>query len=211
MDGTYWVVDTEGNGANPNEPIELGMVEMEGFSLTGKAHVWRFRPVAPVTYYANRVHGISNSDLRGCPTFKQVSDEIAGILGRHPIIGHSVAVELNMLEPRLPGWMPRAAYDTLKIARRLLPEQRQHKLQVLSEQFDLSAAAIKMTGKKPHNALYDSVVTALLLEKLQQVNPQRFGKIFENSDSMASRRAKQLRDERRARNREMREQVRGQR
>lgn len=195
---TFWVMDTEGSGASPNEPIELGMVQMEGFRLTGKAHVWRFKSSSPISYHANRVHGISDNELKSCPTFADVSAEIFGILGNHAVLGHSVSVELNMLEPRLPGWSPRAAYDTLKIARQLLPDQRRHKLQILADQFGLSEEAARMTGKKPHNGLYDSVVTALLLMQLKKDHPNGFEDIFRQSDILSGRRARKLRDERRA-------------
>ena len=209
MDGIYWVMDTEGNGANPNEPIELGMVQMDGYEITGKAHVWRFKPFAPVTYYANRVHNISNDDLAKCPSFEDTASEILEILGTHPVIGHSVAVEINMLQPRLNEWKPNAAYDTLKIARRLLPDQRQHKLQILADQFDLSSEARKMTGMKPHSGLYDSVVTALLLKRLQSDHQDRFDALFKSSDILPGRRSRQERDERRARNKQLRDQARG--
>jgi len=207
MSDIYWVMDTEGNGANPNEPIELGMVQMNGWDITGKAHVWRFKPFAPITYYANRVHGITNKDLEQCPSFEDTAEEILGILGSHPVIGHSVSVEINMLEPRLPGWSPSGAYDTLRIAKRLLPNQRQHKLQVLADQFDLSGDARKMTGMKPHSGLYDSVVTALLLKRLRSDYPQQFDALFKNSDIMPGRKSRRERDERRARKKELRSQI----
>ena len=40
MDGIYWVMDTEGNGANPNEPIELGMVQSNGTVPQLRRSIW---------------------------------------------------------------------------------------------------------------------------------------------------------------------------
>lgn len=203
MQGIHWVIDTEGNGANPNEPIELGAIEMDGLNITGNAYVWRFKPYAPITYYANKIHGITNEDLASCPTFERLHDEIYGVIGDHPIIGHSVSVELNMLEPRMKNWSPTHAYDTLRIARRLLPDQKHHKLQILADQFELSKEAAAMTGRKPHNGLYDSLVTALLLQRLSKEFPDKFETIFKQSDTISSRKSKQERDERRRRNKEL--------
>ena len=208
MPQTRWVLDLEGNGANPNEPIEIGMVEMIDWELTGRMHAWRFKPMLPVTYHANRVHGISNKDLRNCPRFEEQADEIKAILGDHAIVGHSVSVELHMLEPRLEGWRPSCAYDTLKIAKRLLPDQRHHKLQVLCEQFDLIDQTTNLTGMKQHSGLFDAVATALLLQKLAEKFPTRIDGLLAHSDIMKSRRAAQEQRERQARNRELRNQLR---
>ena len=66
-----------------------------------------------------------------------------------------------------------------------------------------------MTGMKPHSGLYDSVVTALLLKRLQSDHQDRFDALFKSSDILPGRRSRQERDERRARNKQLRDQARG--
>lgn len=191
LTGKYWVVDTEGNGANPNEPIELGMVEMEGLEITGRMHLMRFRPFAPITYYATKIHGIKNGDLDNEPTFEDRATEIEDILGNYPVIGHFVKSELDALEPRLPNWKPQAAFDTLPVAKKLIPDNKQHKLSVLAERYDLEPLAVKVTGKKAHNGLYDALVTAMLVQSMAHEFGDGFFKIFPTSDILRNRKLKQ--------------------
>lgn len=191
LTGTYWVVDTEGNGANPNEPIELGMVEMEGLEITGRMHLMRFRPFAPITYYATKIHGIKNGELDREPLFEERAEEILEILGDHPVIGHFVKSELDVLEPRMPNWTPQAAFDTLPVAKKLIPENQHHKLSVLAERYELEAPAVRMTGKKAHNGLYDALVTAMLVQSMAREFGDNFFKIFPTSDILRNRKLKQ--------------------
>lgn len=197
----FWVIDTEGNGANPNEPIELGAAEMQGLELTGRMHVWRFKPIVPITFYAKKVHGIRNRDLRNCPRFEELAPKIRDILGDLPVIGHAIKMELDCLEPRLPGWKPDGVHDTLKIARRMLKDQKQHNLRTLAEMFDLSSKAEEITGKKSHNALYDAVVTGLLCKSLRERDEESFDRFFRESDLVRSRIKHQENVEKQARKR----------
>lgn len=205
MEERMWVADTEGSGANPNEPIELGIVEMRGFELTGKAHVWRFKPKTPITQFATNVHGITNSQINREPSFADQSEEVMGHLGNLPIVGHSVAVEINMITSVEPQWEPVRAYDTLRIARHVLSGQKRHKLGILGDQFGLSEEAARLTGKKPHSALYDAVLTALLLKQFANDYPDRIEKLMKHAEVMQGRRNRAQRDAQKQRQREMRE------
>ena len=205
MEDRMWVADTEGSGTNPNEPIELGIVEMKGFELTGKAHVWRFRPKSPIVRHATYVHGITNEDIAKEPTYAEQSAEVMGHLSDLPIVGHSVSVEINMITSVEPGWEPARAYDTLRIARRVLPDQAKHKLGILGDQFGLSEEARRLTGSKPHSALYDSVLTALLLKYFAKEYPDRIGKLMQHAEVMSGRRN----NARRALEKQRKQQLRG--
>jgi DNA polymerase III epsilon subunit-like protein len=208
MEDRMWVADTEGSGANPNEPIELGIVEMKRYELTGKAHVWRFRPGSPITRHATYVHGITNADISSAPTYAEQAEDVMGHLGTLPIIGHAVSVEVAMITSVQPDWEPERAYDTLKIAKRLLPDEPKHKLNILGDVLGLSEEARCLTGGKPHSALYDAVLTALLLRHFARENPERIDDHMKNAEIMAGRRGRAKRDAQHRRNRELRKQFR---
>ena len=211
MEDRMWVADTEGNGANPNEPIELAIVEMKGFEMTGKAHTWRFRPRNPITRHATYVHGITNADIASAPSYDEQADEVMEKLSDLPIVGHSVSVEVNMIGSVQPDWEPARAYDTLRIARRLLPEQKKHKLGILGDQLGLSEEARRLTGGKPHSALYDAVLTALLLRHFASGNPDRITKLMQHAEIMAGRRSNARREAEKQRKRQLREEFRASR
>lgn len=162
-----WAVDVEGNGAMPPEIIELGIVEMDGLRLTGRVKHWQFRPELEITPIVSRIHGITNEDVAYAPPFDDVVDDILLWLEEAPIVGHNVRVELESLSKALPGWKPAAAYDTLKVARRLLPNQEKFGLERLGEALGLKDAASKAVGGgAAHSAPYDAAMSAILLERL---------------------------------------------
>ena len=162
-----WAVDVEGNGATPPEIIELGIVEMDGLRLTGRVKHWQFRPQLEITPIVSRIHGITNEDVANAPPFDDVVDDILLWLEETPIVGHNVRVELEALSKVLPGWKPAAAYDTLKVARRLMPNQEKFGLERLGETFGLKDAASQAVGGgAAHSAPYDAAMSAILLERL---------------------------------------------
>lgn len=167
MKQRMWAVDIEGNGAAPPEIIELAIVEMDELEVTGRFKHWRFRPKADITPVVSKIHGIRNKDVVDAPPIEDVIDDIIMWLDDAPIVGHNVRVELDMLSPVLPGWKPAAAYDTLKIARRLLPNETRHGLERLGHNLGLEEATLKLVnGGSAHSAPYDAAMSAILLKHM---------------------------------------------
>ncbi|KAJ8137805.1 hypothetical protein OY671_008982, partial [Metschnikowia pulcherrima] len=75
-------------------------------------------------------------------------------------------VEVDILSQALEGWEPAAAYDTLKIARRLFPAEEKHGLEHLGSKLGSSPRAGKITGGKAHSAPFDAVLSALLSDHM---------------------------------------------
>ena len=162
-----WAVDVEGNGATPPEIIELGIVEMDDLRLTGKVMHWQFRPQHEITPIVSRIHGITNDDVADAPPFEDVVDDILLWLEDSPIVGHNVRVELEALTRVLPDWKPAAAYDSLKVARRMLPNEEKFGLERLGDVLGLKDAASQAVGGGvSHSAPYDAAMSALLLQHL---------------------------------------------
>lgn len=210
LDERIWVLDTEANGENPGEIIELAAVEMEGLVLTGRYRQWRFRPKEPVNYRATRVHGITNRDLAGCPPIEAHLDEIRAILADHAIAGHAVHVELNALQRVMPDWRPRKAYDTLRMVRRAFPDLERHRLSHMGDHLNLSGMAVRITGRKAHSAFYDAVLCGLILRHVADpLQDRERGALLEHSEIMAIRRQKEALAARQAAKAALRRQMRG--
>jgi DNA polymerase III epsilon subunit-like protein len=184
-----WVLDTESNGQHPAEIIELAAVEMVGMVVTGRYRQWRFRPRTPITRHATMVHGIRDRDLRGCARIETHAAEIAEFLGDHPIAGHAVNVELDAVARAVPGWAPRRAYDTLRIARRAMPDLERHRLSSVGEHLGLDGIAARITSSSAHSALYDAVLCALILRHVVDPMTERDRRaMLDHADVVASRR-----------------------
>ena len=161
-----WILDTESNGENPGEIVELAAVEMVGLVLTGRYREWRFRPRQPVHYRATRVHGITDRALVHCPRIEERAHEIRTLLGTHAIAGHAVHVEVAALQRVLPGWEPPRAYDTLRMSRRAFPDLTRHRLSAMGDHLDLSVMAARLSSKKAHSAFYDALLCGLILRHM---------------------------------------------
>ena len=166
MNEIMWAVDVEGSGKSPPEIVELAIAEMKGLTLTGRRKHWRFKPKKGISPMASHIHGIWDEDVVDAPDIEDVTDDVLMWLEDKAIVGHNVKVEVDILSQALEGWEPTAAYDTLKIARRLLPAEEKHGLEYLGSKLGLSPRAEKITGGNSHSAPFDAVLSAILLDHM---------------------------------------------
>jgi len=154
----FVVVDVEGNGHSHQEIIELAIVPIRQARIANTRHEWLVRPTKLVTSQASRLHGIFDSDLVGKPKFDEISSDIADALGHHAVIGHNVAVDIQLLKEKLPSWEPIVAIDTLKLAKRVIPGAASYSLDALVNDLDIGDALCR----KAHRAASDALDTAKL-------------------------------------------------
>lgn len=166
MNHRMWAVDVEGNGGSPPEIVELAIVEMEGLALTGQHKHWRFKPKGGITPVVSRIHGIWERDVADAPDLEDVVDDIFELLEDVPIVGHNVRVELDIIGRAIPDWRPAAAIDTLRVARRLLPNEKKYRLEHLGTVLGLVDKAAAATGGVAHSAPFDAALSAILLDHL---------------------------------------------
>lgn len=159
----YAVVDVEGNGQQPPELVELAVVPIVG-GVLGEATSWLVRPEHPIKHLATTFHGIRTHDVAGCPPVAEIASDILKVLDAPALVGHNVHVDVDVLRRELPGWEPPETFDTLKLARRLVPDLPGYKLGDLVARFQLAEGLPE--GLKPHRATYDALVTARLFAVL---------------------------------------------
>jgi exodeoxyribonuclease X len=160
---SYVVIDVEGNGQQPPDLVELAAVRIEG-GVIGEPVSWLVRPLAPITPFVRRIHGISNEQVADAPVFGDIKDEVLKVLVDAAVVGHNVYVDLGVLERELGDWERPEVFDTLKLARRLLPEADGYKLGALVDAFKLAEGL--PDELVPHRATYDALVTARLFVRL---------------------------------------------
>ena len=159
----YVVIDVEGNGQQPPELVELGLVSIVDGEV-GAPTSWLVKPVMPITPMARRIHGIRNEDVAEAPLFADIRNDVLAHLGDGMVIAHNAHVDLGVLERELRGWQRPGVFDTLKLARRLLPGQASYRLGALVDTFGLAVGLPE--GLTPHRATYDVLVTARLFVHL---------------------------------------------
>ncbi|WP_433890619.1 3'-5' exonuclease [Streptomyces sp. CA-111067] len=162
----YAVVDVEGNGHQPPDLVELAVVPIVG-GVVGAPVSWLVRPDQAITPMAQRVHGISNKAVADAPVFADIKDDVLKALDVSAFVAHNAHVDANVLRRKMPGWTCPEVFDTLKLARRLLPGQQSFRLVSLAEALQLAEGL--PPGMRPHRADYDALVAARLFVHLATV------------------------------------------
>lgn len=160
---TYVVVDVEGNGHQPPDLVELAAVPIIGGSI-GEPTTWLVRPEQPIKYFATRIHGLTNQDVADAPTFTAIKDDVLTALDADALVAHNAHVDVSVLQRKLGDWKSPEVFDTLKLARRLLPDAGGYKLGRLVDSFNLADGM--PDGLSPHRAGYDALVAARLFVHL---------------------------------------------
>jgi exodeoxyribonuclease X len=159
----YAVADVEGNGQQPPDLVELAVLPITDGTI-GEALSWLVKPPRPIKYMATTVHGISGKDVAGSPPFAGIERDVRQALMSRVLVAHNAHVDVSVLKRELGQWEPPEVFDTLKLAKRLLPGQPSYKLGALVKELSLDKDI--PAGLTPHRAAYDVLVTARLFVRL---------------------------------------------
>ncbi len=156
---SFVVVDVEGNGQQPPDMVELAAVPVVG-GVIGEPMNWLVKPDAPIKHFATRIHGLTNKDVADCPLFEDITGNVLAALNADALVAHNAHVDLGVLRRKLTGWESPEVFDTLKLARRLVPGMDSYRLGNLVEAFSLAEGLPE--DLTPHRATYDALVAARL-------------------------------------------------
>ena len=157
------IFDTETTGLSAKDGdrvIEIGAIELINRFPTGKTyHVFINPEDREVHPDALQVHGISNDFLKDKPVFADIIDEFVEFFSIGNLVAHNADFDAGFLNAELkrlnrPGIDPERIVDTLKIARRKFPGQR-NSLDALCSRF-----AVDNSHREKHGALLDSELLA---------------------------------------------------
>ena len=160
---SYAVADVEGNGQQPPDLVELAVLPITDGTI-GEPVAWLVKPPRPIKAFATRIHGISAEDVASAPAFADIRHEVRQALGGRVLVAHNAHVDTGVLGRELGEWEYPEVFDTLKLARRLLPGQPSYKLGALVTALSLDTGI--PAGLTPHRAAYDVLVTARLFARL---------------------------------------------
>jgi exodeoxyribonuclease X len=164
-DARFVVVDVEGNGRQPPDIVEIGIVAIENGEVVGVPREWLVKPAERISHVVTRLHGITNEMVVSVPRFHEIAADVRRSLGDSYVIAHNAKIEIDILTPKLAGWKPRGVIDTLKLARRIMPGRKSYALTALTT--DLRLGSVE-SGDTPraHRVAHDVMVTARLFLRL---------------------------------------------
>ena len=169
-DAILTVLDFESTGVvrgHPDEPWQVGMVEMQGGRVTGRFYENWLRVSAdrPFNPYAPGRHAEIRSVLAGAPEMSNLWAEWRPWLEGRPLVAHNIGTEKKFLRRAAPMHKLGPWMDTLKLARHARPDLDGHSLAEVCGAMGLTARAQAFCpGRSWHDALFDACVSALIVE-----------------------------------------------
>ena len=161
MDRPIVVLDTE-TAASRGAPhlLELGAVRVVEGEIADRFESL-VRPQVPIDPEAAAVHGIQDADAAGAPSAVELLPDFLAWLGDDWLAAHDAPKDARVLAFELARAglpLPSAPIvDTLRLARKLIPESPDHRLETL-------ASVLELEVDQLHRALPDAVAAFKVLE-----------------------------------------------
>ena len=173
FDAEITVLDYESTGSltgYANEPWQIGMVSLKagrvdsGSMLESLLRVDANRPFNP---HAPGRHTVLRDEISEAPTQQELWPQIKHRLSNLPLCAHNVATEKKFTRAAAPMHKFGPWIDTLRISRKVWPDCASYALEELIMTLDLKHRVETLCPKRmAHDALYDAVASAMLLEHL---------------------------------------------
>ena len=165
------VLDTETTGFEPHlgpRLVEVACLEIEDFIPTGRSFHVYIDPCRDMPIEAERVHGLSETFLRGKPKFEEaeVVDAFLDFVGDAPIVAHNAAFDRSFINWELSVASRTAIHedrwvDTLALAKHRFPGMH-NSLDALCKRFKIS-----LSEREKHGALIDAKLLAAVYLELK--------------------------------------------
>ena len=163
--GSYVCIDLETTGLNPktDKIIEIGAIRVENHVIIEEWETF-VNPDRQLDERIIELTGIRDEQLISAPMIDQVLPKLLEVIGDRVLLGHSVTFDYSFIKRAVVGQklsFERNGIDTLKIARKYLPNLESRSLGYLCEYFGINHSA--------HRALCDARATVELYRKLTEL------------------------------------------
>ena len=155
-------LETTGMAAAQERITEIGLLEVSGGECVGS---WSqlVNPQRDIPPFIQSLTGISDAMVEHAPTFAELAPGLFERLSGKLLIAHNARFDYGFLKHEFErvglAYAPRVLC-TVKLSRKLFPEQRRHNLDSLIERHGLSCSS-------RHRALGDAQVLWQFLQKVQ--------------------------------------------
>ena len=170
-DHTFAAIDFESAGAERGKtdvPVQIGMATWSASHGHADHFTSFIHSDQPITWSAQKVHGISSEDLADAPRLMLLWPKIKNTLSDRIIVAHGHGTEKRYLRA-FPAHGFGPWVDTLLLARAAWPELPSHALGDICEVLQLTKKVNQLIPNKQwHDALYDATASLILLEHLIQ-------------------------------------------
>lgn len=162
MINSYVCIDLETTGLNPkmDKIIEIGAVKVKEGAITDTFSTF-VNPGRSLEDRVSELTGITSADLENAPYIEDILPKLEVFLEDLPLLGHRILFDYSFLKKAMVNskkTFEKQGLDTLRIARRFLPELPHRTLEYLCEYYKIS--------HKAHRAYEDAKATSELYQIL---------------------------------------------
>ncbi len=160
----FTVLDLETTGLNPkiDKIIEVGAVKVRAGIITEQFESF-VNPGRRLEERIKELTGICDEDLVHAPTAREVIPALIAFIGEDILVGHRILFDYSFVKKEAVNQkltFEKQGIDTLKIARKYLPDLESKRLSFLCEYYGIPL--------KAHRAVNDAIGTAQLYAKLSK-------------------------------------------
>src|SRR5690625_1939294 len=164
--GTYVVFDVETTGLSA---VYDTIIELAGVKIHDGEVIDRYESFAnphhPLSQTTTDLTGITDEMVKDAPEVDQVLKEFHAWMEDSILVAHNASFDIGFLNQGFKridyDKVENPVIDTLELARFLIPELKNHRLNTLCKYFDIGLT-------QHHRAIYDAEATGYLLWKLVQ-------------------------------------------
>ncbi|MFP4371989.1 MAG: PolC-type DNA polymerase III [Halanaerobium sp.] len=168
LDQTEFIVfDLETTGLNPSqhEIIEIGAVKFKGGEIVGQFKSF-INPDVKIPAKITEITGINDRMVKDAPGLEEVIRDFIEFAGEGVLVAHNADFDYGFIRTALENLeIDKDDYtvlDTLGLARALVKDSKNHKLNTLTEYFGVEL-------ENHHRALDDAAATAEVLSNLLEI------------------------------------------
>lgn len=161
----YVVLDLEMTGLNPKRDkiIEIGAARIENGEVTSQYETL-VNPKMLIPDRVKELTGITDEMVAKAPCIEDIIADFASFCKEDIFVGQNVIFDYSFLKQaaineKIP--FEKSAVDTLKLARKFLPELEHRSLEYLCSYYGISRSL-------EHRALSDALATKEVLERLEE-------------------------------------------
>lgn len=137
------------------------------------------RRYSDFNYYNVQIHNITKNDVKDAKNWNQLYDDFAYYFDNSIMVAHNAGFDMRVLKNLNDFYQikyPRSVYyDTVELARKMLPYLPNHKLNTVSQHLEITL--------DHHNAKSDAYACGLIVYKcLQMTDAENVSQLFEKTN-----------------------------
>lgn len=172
---SYIAFDVETTGLNParDEVIEIGALKVRDGRVADRFMEF-IRPSAPISPFVTKLTGITDEMVGNARSRKDVIRDFLAFCEDDVLIGHNISFDYSFIKTGAAAdgmSFEKNGIDTLRIARRTLPDLESRSLESLCGYYGI-------LNKAAHRAYHDALATAKLYQTLAHYFESSSPKLF---------------------------------